>query len=221
MKIKKVEVKKLCNLLKENNKLLKELLAQLEEQKKDVKEQLVSTNEVAPCVVKNEAVPNDDSITLTSTNWKEYLDLLTSQFTAKEDGTINIDILLDCSGSVDPELLTKFLYACREIIKFCNVRVGCFDTQFYGYQNVYDESDIENVKFEGFGGTYFQTAVAAFDENVPNRIIFTDGYADMPEDSKNAYYIVYGDCRIYPKNGHVIYLKENIIRKDDSLNIKK
>lgn len=229
MKIKKVEVKKIVKLLKKNEKLLERVL----ENEKLIQEMIlnpitkgkeilqeeprmenpdVRTEAVCEVTDKVEVRENpSNSITLSDTNWKEYLTLLTTEFEAKGDEPAKVDILLDCSGSNEREILRKYLYSCKDMMQLCNVRVGCFDTEFYGYHTLKNEEDIENFKFEGGGGTDLNVAVQAFDENVPNHIIFTDGYDNTPKDSKNAYYIVYGDKSFNPINGKVIYLNGDII----------
>lgn len=211
MKIKKAEVKKLKKILKENNEMMRELIDLLQKQNnQSVKEIPEETNK--PKLT--------NGVVLEKENWNEYLNLLTSSFKPNEDGSISIDILLDVSGSANPDVLRKFLFACKDMMKYHNVRVGCFDTDFYGFHTLKDELDILSFEIPNGGGTYYETAIAAFDENVPNRIIFTDGYASMPEDSKGAYWIVTGDYSICPNNGTVIYLAENIIKEDNTISYK-
>ena len=232
MKVKKVDVKKLYKLEKENNKLLKSILAGIREIEDaldvETEEAIESLNTPSLATEREEKGPisvitdykngkNNDSVTLVDTNWKEYLNLLTSSFKANEDGQVNIDIFLDCSGSTNEQTIRKFLLACKDMIAYCNVRVGCFDTKFNGFSTLKNEEDIMNLPLTRDGGTVFEAAVDAFDENVPNRIIFTDGYASMPEDSKGAYYIVYGEYNIEPKNAKVIYVAERIILNDNTI----
>lgn len=55
------------------------------------------------------------------------------------------------------------------------------------------------------GGTDFNAAVEAFSRRVPNKIIFTDGEASMPEKTvKNVIWVVFGNEKINPKGGKVI-----------------
>ena len=218
MKIKKADVKKLKKILKENNETMRELIDLLQKQNNQSVKEIPVAVEVPKETTKPEFA---NGVVLEKENWNEYLNLLTSSFKPNEDGSISIDILLDTSGSTDPYLLQKFLFACKDMMKYHNVRVGCFDTDFYGFHTLKDGVDILALELKGGGGTYYETAIAAFDENVPNRIIFTDGYASMPEDSKGAYWIVTGNSSIYPNNGTVIYLDENIIENDNSIFFRK
>lgn len=116
------------------------------------------------------------------------------------------EIVLDTSWSVDEELLRKFLRECKNILLCSKLRVGCFDTIFYGFHDIQTEQDIDNMVFEGGGGTDFNAAVGAFTLRVDNRIIFTDGKAPMPEIAPEAIWMVYGDEKISPVNGTVIHI---------------
>lgn len=118
------------------------------------------------------------------------------------------EILLDTSASVDGELLRWFVRAVKGLLKQdAVVRVGCFDTRFYGFQDVTTEEDIERLALQGSGGTDFTVAVNAFTGDAENQIIFTDGYAEMPEQHCDAVWVVYGSMTIHPKGGRVIYVK--------------
>ena len=75
------------------------------------------------------------------------------------------------------------------------------------------EEDIDNMRFVGGGGTDFNTAINAFSRRVENKIIFTDGEADMPEKSFDAIWIVFGNRKINPKGGRIIQItKEQLER---------
>lgn len=123
------------------------------------------------------------------------------------------EILLDTSGSVSSELLRNFLRECKGILNTSHIKVGCFDTRFFGFTEIKRESDIDNMQFQGGGGTNFNSAVNAFTKRVDNKIIFTDGYAPMPDIAIDAIWIVYGDEKINPKGGKVIYISEEQLDK--------
>lgn len=114
------------------------------------------------------------------------------------------EILLDTSGSIDEILLKDFLRECKNILCHSRVKVGCFDTEFYGFYEIRTEEDIENMEFVGEGGTDFNVAVNAFSRRVENKIIFTDGEAPMPNISLDVIWIVFGGKKINPKGGKVI-----------------
>ncbi|MBQ3211420.1 MAG: hypothetical protein IJB09_07995 [Oscillospiraceae bacterium] len=120
------------------------------------------------------------------------------------------EILLDTSASVDADLLRYFVRGVKALLREdAVVRVGCFDTKFYGFQDVFTEEDIENLQFHGSGGTDFTVAINAFTGDAENQIIFTDGYAPMPEQGCNCVWVVYGSMAIHPIGGRVIYAKHS------------
>ena len=118
------------------------------------------------------------------------------------------EIVLDTSYSINKQLLINFLKECKNIISTSRVKVGCFDTKFYGFQEVRNEKEIEKLEFRGGGGTNFNVAVNAFSKRVENKIIFTDGCATMPDKNVDAIWVVFGDKKIKPKGGRVIYISE-------------
>lgn len=118
------------------------------------------------------------------------------------------EILLDTSGSINETLLKNFLRECKNILQHSRLKVGCFDTEFYGFHEIRTEEDIENMRFEGGGGTNFDVAVGAFSRRVENKIIFTDGDAYMPDMPLDAIWIVFGGKKINPKGGKVIQIDD-------------
>lgn len=131
------------------------------------------------------------------------------------------EIVLDTSWSVDEDLLRNFLRECKNILQLSKLKAGCFDTVFYGFHDIRTEEDIENMPFEGGGGTDFDTAVGAFTLRVDNRIIFTDGEAPMPKEPLNVIWMVYGGDKpgqpggkiIDPPGGTVIHITEEQLKK--------
>ena len=118
------------------------------------------------------------------------------------------EILLDTSGSISDTLLKNFLRECKNIIQTSKVKVGCFDTKFYGFTELRDVSDIDRMEFVGRGGTNFYAAVNAFTRRVENKIVFTDGCAPMPEKTVDAIWVVFGNTKINPPGGRVIYIND-------------
>ena len=123
------------------------------------------------------------------------------------------EIVLDTSGSIDETLLRNFLRECKNILQTSKVKVGCFDTQFYGFTEIKDVSDIDNLPFYGGGGTNFDVAVNAFTRRVENKIIFTDGDANMPNKPIDAIWIVFGGIKINPAGGKVIYIDDEQLER--------
>lgn len=131
------------------------------------------------------------------------------------------EILLDTSGSINEDLLRTFLRECKNILKHSKVLVGCFDTIFYGFKELRTEQDIDNMRFVGGGGTDFDVAVNAFSRRSENKIIFTDGEARMPMTPVNAVWIVFGNRKINPKGGKVIYINEELYNNMNVVNKKR
>jgi len=118
------------------------------------------------------------------------------------------EILLDTSGSINKTLLINFLRECKNILQASRLKVGCFDTEFYGFTEIKKVEDIDNMNILGSGGTDFNVAVNAFSKRVENKIIFTDGEAEMPDKVIDAIWIVFGERKISPKGGKTIYINE-------------
>ena len=124
------------------------------------------------------------------------------------------EILLDTSGSVSEVLLKNFLRECKNILDNSKVKVGCFNTEFHGFTELKKPEDIDNMSFPIGGGTDFNAAVGAFSRKASNKIIFTDGEADMPRETvRNVIWVVFGDEKINPKGGKVINITGEQLRK--------
>ncbi len=118
------------------------------------------------------------------------------------------EIVLDTSASVDSDLLRAFIRGVKALMREdAVIRVGCFDTKFYGFHDIVKDADIDALELRGAGGTDFSVAVAAFSGDAENRIIFTDGYAEMPEQRCDCIWVVYGTRPIHPRGGRVLYAK--------------
>ena len=130
------------------------------------------------------------------------------------------EIVLDTSDSINNKLLRGFLRECKNILKQSRLKVGCFDTEFYGFHEIRTLKDIDNMILEGGGGTNFEVAVNAFTRRVENKIIFTDGYASMPNTSIDVIWIVFGNKKINPKSGKVIYIDNDTLNKMCSYEVK-
>ncbi len=124
------------------------------------------------------------------------------------------EILLDTSGSVSEVLLKNFLRECKNILDNSKVKVGCFNTESHGFTELRKPEDIDNMSFPIGGGTDFNAAVGAFSRKAPNKIIFTDGEADMPRETvRNVIWVVFGDEKINPKGGKVINITGEQLRR--------
>lgn len=129
----------------------------------------------------------------------------------------NIEILIDTSGSVDDELVKAFLQECKNIFDDYAMKVGCFDMIFYGFQEIKRKEDLDDFVIEGRGGTDFSTAVNSFSKKASIKIIFTDGYAEMPKDDSDVIWVVYSDNKINPPGGKVFYVDPDTLKINDRI----
>lgn len=129
------------------------------------------------------------------------------------------EIVLDTSGSIEKTLLRNFLRECKNVLQTSKIRVGCFDDKFYGFTEIKNENDIDNMTFIGGGGTNFNAAINAFSKRVENKIIFTDGAASMPNTKMDVIWIVFGNRKINPIGGKVIYIDEKQLNKLSMYNL--
>lgn len=129
------------------------------------------------------------------------------------------EILLDTSASIDEDLLRAFVRGVKDLLREdAVIKVGCFDTEFYGFQEIHSEKDIASLEIKGAGGTNFETAVKAFTGDAETKIIFTDGYADMPTTRCDAIWLVYSDTPVSPPGGRVLYVRKPEEIKDHEIN---
>lgn len=201
----------------------------LEEKKKELKElkKALSKQAMGPGSSTNRGIRNITDIGRAKPliDWRYVLKEVTKydvdwsyRKATIEDGVISAnleeqpipetEIVLDTSGSINETLLKNFLRECKNILQHSRLKVGCFDTKFYGFHEIRTEEDIENMKFVGGGGTDFAVAVGAFSRRVENKIIFTDGDAYMPNMPLDAIWIVFGGIKINPKGGKVIQIDD-------------
>lgn len=126
----------------------------------------------------------------------------------------SIEVLIDTSGSVNDNLVKAFLQECKNIFNDYEIKVGCFDTGFYGFHEIKKKEDLDNFIIEGRGGTDFSVAINSFSKKAAVKIIFTDGKAEMPDNSHDIIWVVYGNTKINPLGGRVFYVDP------DSLTLK-
>ena len=133
------------------------------------------------------------------------------------------EVLLDTSGSVSEELVREFLIQLKPLLSESRLKVGCFDTKFYGFVEIKSKKDIDNFVVKGGGGTDFNEAARHFskDKRV-NKIVFTDGYDEFTlTDSayKNIIWLVFENRNFVPSLGRVINVDVNqIISQNNSKN---
>lgn len=143
--------------------------------------------------------------------------------------SIEVEVVIDVSGSVSHDLIKNFLMECKGIFEEyesrLEMKVGFFDTKFYAYtesgelehsitQNtkvITNPEQIDELNIPGGGGTNFEVALSGFSKSDSNKIVFTDGGAPWENLPKvDALWIVYGENppEINPPGAKgVIYIK--------------
>ena len=128
-------------------------------------------------------------------------DTITSFYEVEMDGVIRkeekydysdseSEIIIDSSGSIDMRIIKIVLRECKNILSLSKIKVGFCDTEFYGWENINSETDIDNLHIIGCGGTDFGKMVSSFSSNADNKIVFTDGYCDFPTDRPDVLWII-------------------------------
>ena len=127
------------------------------------------------------------------------------------------EIMIDVSGSVSLNLVKAFLRQIKPLLKQSKLRVGCFDTNFFGFIDIKNKKDIEKFSIPkgAGGGTDLDLPVRSFTKKREiNKIVFTDGYPSfgkMPKDDlkkENIIWLVYGNKDFNPCCGKVINITE-------------
>lgn len=125
------------------------------------------------------------------------------------------EIMIDTSGSVSLNLIKAFLRQIKPLLKQSKLRVGCFDTKFWGFVDIINLKDIDNFIVTGGGGTDLDLPVRSFTKKREiNKIVFTDGYSKpkaMPKEDlkrENVIWLVYGNKNFKPCCGKVININE-------------
>ncbi len=136
------------------------------------------------------------------------------EFDVDEESTT--EVLLDTSGSVPNRLIMQFLRALKPLAKQSKLKVATFDDDVHlPFVEIKKMEDIDNFHIKGSGGTNFNNAVLAFSKDPKvNKIVFTDGYANLTRDYKylaNVIWLVYGNRKFDPPLGKVIQVSEEAI----------
>ena len=135
----------------------------------------------------------------------------------EDEGRPDTEVMLDVSGSVNIRLLREFLRQLKPLLKSSKLKVGCFDTRFYGFQEMKSARDIDSLQVSEGGGTDLNVPIASFTpKKEVNKIVFTDGEGyctDLPQSQKqrNVIWIVYGNTDFEPCCGKVIQVSKSQI----------
>lgn len=138
-----------------------------------------------------------------------------------EDESIS-EVMIDVSASVNLQLIKAFLRQLKPLLKESKLRVGCFNTKFFDFVEINSVQDIDNFTLpENYiswaGGTDLDLPVRSFSKGkkTVNKIIFTDGFGDMPANDlrkENVIWLIYGNDNFNPCCGKVIQITEKQIQ---------
>ena len=216
--------------LAENQEKRQEMIEQVREQLKRIKNNLHQAN--------NQTIVGDVGETQTPVvDWKKMLkksfdeerdrwsyrrsgaenDYMARVEELEDEGRPDTEVMLDVSGSVNIRLLREFLRQLKPLLKSSKLKVGCFDEFVYDFKEIKTKEDIDHFQITAKSQwtENWDAAVRAFSKKKEvNKIIFTDGYpcpGTMPKEDlkgKNVIWIVYGNKDFNPCCGKVIQVSE-------------
>lgn len=109
-------------------------------------------------------------------------------FSDTEQQISNIVFLIDASGSVDDDFLTEFLSEIRgfqeQFRSKAECYIGIFDVRLTFFEKIEDIKDIQDIRFEGGGGTdLYEPLKEVFEmigDDINCFVVLTDGYMYFP-----------------------------------------
>lgn len=107
----------------------------------------------------------------------------------KDDGS-ETEIVIDSSGSMSMEMLKIILRECKNILKTSTLKIGFCDAIFYGWHEIDSESQIDELRIKGRGGTNFQVMADSFSADAINKIVITDGWGFFPEGHDDILWVI-------------------------------
>ena len=137
----------------------------------------------------------------------------------KPDELIDIAVMIDASGSIDPHMLRDFISETQGIMEqfqSYKIHVGTFDTRVYNTVQ-YDSENLDSMadyEVEGGGGTDFDCIFEYLKEEQiePKRlVVFTDGYpfgSWGDENYADTVWILHGTTTIVPPWGQWAYYEK-------------
>jgi len=132
----------------------------------------------------------------------------------------DVEIVIDTSISVDDNMIRAFLRECKNIFNETKIKIGCFDTKFYGFHEINSLEDIDNFVIEGRGCTDFNPAVEAFSPKSNVKIIFTDGGASVPNKAADIIWLLWEKKEFNPPGGTVLYVDPNTLNYSESTKVR-
>jgi len=138
----------------------------------------------------------------------------------EQDERAITEVVLDVSGSIGDDLLRGFLRQLVPLLKDSDIRVGCFDDNFYGFKELKTKKQIEEFRATRGGyGTNFEAAATAFTHKPrrrTNKIVFTDGQlgSNPRTEAKDVIWLVFGGKSDFkPIGGKIVKIRNEELEK--------
>ncbi len=224
--------KDLAELMEQNNEVKDSLMRDIENgYKKSAKAGLLSFGMIFPSVEvgKSQAL----------LSWKELLKAniqlsnneAVAFYEVEPDGIIKreykpdisnseSEVVIDTSSSMPMAKIKAILRECKHILENGELRVGFCDVEFYGWNEIYNDSDIDELEVTGRGGTNFEVMAQSFTDNIDNKIVITDGYGYFPKNRPDILWVILDDEKSFNHNretnesmanANYIFIDENMI----------
>lgn len=212
--------KDLEELMDENSAIRNDLLDDCEEQLKiNANESQISLGIEFPSVNVGKAKALLDWVDLLKNSIITPDESTTSFYEVEMDGIIRkeekptesyneSEIIVDSSGSMKMPKIKAILRECKNILFASHIKVGFFDTEFYGWHEIKNEADIDNLQIVGRGSNDFVKMAESFSDNVDNKIIITDGEWVYPDKCPDVLWIIFND--LLPDHFDPDFFKKNI-----------
>ena len=195
----------LQELMNDNQRIREELIDDFQEQLKHEAESTgygkyagrqefpsVTVGKAAPLLYwqellkQNLVVPDE----VTTSFYEVEMDGIIRKEEKADVGYSESEIIIDSSGSMDMQKIKAILRECKNILSSSSIRVGFCDVQFYGWNEIRNESDIDSLRIIGRGGTDFDNMANSFSIDADNKIVITDGECTFPKDRPDILWIV-------------------------------
>ena len=195
----------LQELMNDNQRIREELIDDFQEQLKHEAESTgygkyagrqefpsVTVGKAAPLLYwqellkQNLVVPDE----VTTSFYEVEMDGIIRKEEKADVGYSESEIIIDSSGSMDMQKIKAILRECKNILSSSSIRVGFCDVQFYGWNEIRNESDIDSLRIIGRGGTDFDNMANSFSIDADNKIVITDGECTFPKDRPDILWVI-------------------------------
>lgn len=195
----------LQELMNDNQRIREELIDDFQEQLKQAAESTgygkyvgrqefpsIAVGKAAPLLYWQEllkqtlVVPDE----VTTSFYEVEMDGIIRKEEKSDVGYSESEIIIDSSGSMNMQKIKAILRECKNILSSSNIKVGFCDVQFYGWNEIRNETDIDNLRIIGRRGTDFDNMANSFSIDADNKIVITDGECTFPKDRPDILWVI-------------------------------